>query len=362
VNRWELLYDYVADYWPETVGKSNPASREYGMEIGRNDLERLSKLGFRVLRVSARLFWAMPMHKTYYSDPARWWEGFDKMLDDCDELGIRLILLLNHHQGLFPDLGHESHQTFYRDPLSASRKLHDLYIREIVTRYADRETVYFWEVTNELNLNENLGFMDPEGKNNRGLLHGAEHLVTYPIVRSASNHVTTEDSIEYLRSTAELIRSLDDKHLIGSGHSEPRPAAMHLWRAQQTHGKGDWTEDSPEETAEYIRVTNPDPIDLISLHCYGADSKKLALYAKICSEIGKPMYIGETGPPGGDYVLLEQLEWIRQTLKSVRQLDIPITLFWTWNDPGHPPYMEPGRTDEAIRIISEAALGRESGE
>jgi len=365
INRWDLLYDYIAEYWPEHIKTGALVEREYGIDAARLDLKTFSEHGFNVIRVSATLYWSKPMHNTYYADPDKWWAAFDQMLDDCDTYGIRVILLLNHHLFLFPDLGHESRQTFFRDPLSASRKLHDLYIREIVKRYADRQTVYFWEISTEVHLRSNLGFQDPEGKKRQGILRGAEHLVTYPIVRSASDHFTTEDGINYLRSTGDLIRSLDTHHLLGSGNSTPRPASWHLMRAAQTHGKGDWTPDSYEQTAEFIRLTNPDPIDLISVHYYEEAQKvfggnignldNLEHFAQISRDIGKPLYIGEMGPPGADYVTPEQIEWTRKAAKRTQEIRIPVALFWTWNDLGHPPCLTPGRTDEAIKTISTAA-------
>jgi len=305
------------------------------------------------------------MKKTFYEDSKRWWSAFEQMLDDCDQRGVRLVLLLNHHSQLFPDLGHESRQDFFRNRDSVSRQLHDNYIREVVSRFRNRKTLYFWEIANELNLGENLAFHDPEGLKHRDHLVGMETLMNYPIVRSASNHYTTQDTVNYMRETAELIRTLDQKHLIGSGHSTPRPAAMHLWRAQQTHGRGDWTQDSLEENIEYIRLIHPDPVDLISIHYY-EDAQKLfggelgnleniATLMAISREIGKPLYLGEIGTPSREYASEESLAWLSKALEMIRKEAVPLTLFWTWNDPGRDLFLNVGQTDKAIEIISNTA-------
>jgi hypothetical protein len=168
--------------------------------------------------------------------------------------------------------------------------------------------------------------------------------------------------IPFLRDIAKLIRGIDPNHLISSGNSSPRPAAQHLRVAK---GKGDWTEDTPDEAETYLRDTHPDPIDLISIHFYsGIDNTRfeikdlnsascLRTLKRICDRIGKPVYIGEGGgeaykdPDGGSQ------PFTRNMINEAVAAGYPIILYWMWG-PDDPLRFDLSKSPSLNKLLFDA--------
>ncbi|MHC4715471.1 MAG: glycoside hydrolase 5 family protein, partial [Planctomycetota bacterium] len=210
-----------------------------------------------------------------------------------------------------------------------------------------------------------------------GLIPGkkeGDRLRPGPVVRDRRNNFTSDDLTVACRDLAKLIRSIDPNHLITTGHSTPRPAAMHLLRAaRKDTRRPDWTKDTTPELAEYVWLTHPDPIDVISIHYYDdgmtaaggrlGDPTNLRLFKRIADAIGKPLFVGEIGLHGQVprvYDRPEAIAILRKTLPVLVELKIPLTLYWTYADdrnmPGPKQYdLRYGKTDGALRLIEEAS-------
>lgn len=316
-------------------------------------IEEAAKQGFVAVRFAGVGFY--PHHMRNWANEKVYWGAFDELVQTAKKNGVRLIPTLCWNLYLFPDMAHECVQDLLTNPDSRSRQYLWLYTYQIVTRYKNEPTVLFWELTNEMNLGADLGFMSPYGKSHLNPVHeGASYM------RLRRDNYTTEQMIPFLREWAQFIRSLDSHHLIGSGFSTPRPAAQHLRRAQ---GKGDWTPDSEQELETYLRDTHPDPIDLVSVHFYrkhdnlrfgNTDEDSAALLAvlkRFSERIGKPLYIGETGD---DYATRPHAPFLKNVLAEVARLDIPLTLVWNWMSPGDPYDVNPQRTPQVMAMMREA--------
>ncbi|MCS6861372.1 MAG: cellulase family glycosylhydrolase [Abditibacteriales bacterium] len=316
-------------------------------------IEAAAKHGFTAIRFAGVGFY--PRHMRNWANEKVYWGAFDELVRTAKRNGVRLIPTLCWNLYLFPDLAQECVQDLLTNPDSRSRQYLWLYTYQIVTRYKDEPTVLFWELTNEMNLGADLGFMAPYGKSDLNPVHeGTAYM------RLRRDNYTTEQMIPFLRDWAQFIRSLDAQHLIGSGFSAPRPAAQHLRKAQ---GKGDWTPDSEQELETYLRDTHPDPIDLLSVHFYrkhdnirlgnqDEDSAAvLAVFKRISERIGKPLYIGETGD---EYETRPHAPFLKNVLAEVTRLDIPLTLVWNWMSPGDPYDVNPQRTPQVVAMMREA--------
>jgi hypothetical protein len=341
-NKHDLLHQFVPIGDEHQGVDARPAAIDA--------LRTLGEHGFTTIRVNASPFYPAWFEQAFFDDSpereaqkrASFFAGFDAMLDEADGNGVRIVATLVWNIENLADLGHHSLAEGIRDPRSAGRRRVEEYIREVVSRYRDRPTIAMWEISNEFNL-----FADLQHPG--GVLAGSDrgdHLHPGPLVRDAQNNFTSGDLAGFYRDIAELIRSIDPHHLITTGTSAPRPAAMHLLRAARADKPVDWTQDSARELAEYISMLHPDPIDVISVHYYddgmvGAGGvlgspANLQLFRQIAGGLGKPLFIGEIGLhgeiPGLDYRSDEALTLLATTLPTIVELEIPLTLYWTFND------------------------------
>lgn len=316
-------------------------------------MEEAGKQGFTAIRFAGVGFY--PNNMRNWANEKVYWGAFDELVQTAKKNGVRLIPVIHWNLYLFPDMAHECVQDMLTNPDSRSRQYLWLYTHQIVTRYKDEPTVLFWELTNEMNLGADLGFMFPYGRSELNPVHeGTSYM------RLRRDNYTTEQMIPFLREWAQFIRSLDSHHLIGSGFSAPRPAAQHLRKAQ---GKGDWTQDSEQELETYLRDTHPDPIDLLSVHFYRKHDNirfgnkdedaaaALAVFKRVSERIGKPLYVGETGD---EYETRLNVPFLKNVLAEATRLEIPLTLVWNWMSPGDPYDVNPQRTPQVVEMLREA--------
>ncbi len=363
VNKHELLAQYLVGLRGETREEAEAAR-----SAARRSLQGLEEIGVTVIRVRVSAFWPAEIEDTHLSDDPevrqRAWAATDRMLDDCDEYGIRVVGTIAWHLGGWADLGHESLREFFRDPYSAGRGLLRQWIADLVGRYADRDTILFWELTNEANLGADLGpQFAQDGVLQPKLERPAPHLVRGPVVRDGRNNYSSDELAALTRELCTQIKLLDREHLIGTGFSAPRPAAWHLWLGSiRRTGKMDWTVDSPQEQADYLRLITPEGVDLVSLHAYDdrlADLWNLKLAA---DSIGVPVYIGEFGSSAGLYEgrvydSPEAVEDLRLSLEGIAAMRVPLTLLWTWDEwgsPAHEPVLHPDTQPEVVRVLKQA--------
>jgi len=306
--------------------------------------------GFKAIRFAGVGFYPGDMNSWPIKE--KYWGAFDSLIETAKEQKVHLIPVINWNVYLFPDMAGECMQDMILNSDSRSRQYLWLYTHQIVTRYKNEPTVLFWELTNEMNLHADLEFMAPYGKAGLNPVHmGTSYM------RLRRDHFTTDQMIPLIKEWAEFVRSIDKKHLISTGFSVPRPAAQHLRMAK---GKGDWTQDNEQELEIYIRDTNPDPIDLISIHFYPGGSVVrlgnkdkysadcLAVFQRMGRKIGKPVYIGETGDtrPGSAFT--------GKVLDKAVELEIPLILVWNWMSPRMEHNFGPNTKPEVIKFMQKA--------
>jgi len=144
-----------------------------------------------------------------------------------------------------------------------------------VTRFKDRPEILMWELTNEINLEADLDLTARGGK--------------------PGDNFSTDDLIGFVTRFAQEIRNIDSVRPIETGYGSPRACAAHLRRSPEYTGHPDWTNDSDAELRAYVRDTNPDPIDVVSMHPYDDEVNNIAKYQGAAVGIGKPLFCGEFG-------------------------------------------------------------------
>jgi len=291
----------------------------------RDELTELGKLGFRVVRVMASPYGAPEFESIFFDTNAEaqaakraaYFATFDALLDAADANGIRIVASLMWNVANIGDLGPNTVREGITDPTSPGRQRVEEYIREVVTRYADRPTIAMWELGNEWNLAADIQWPQFD--------------------------FTSDELALYYQETASLIRSIDERHLITTGDSSPRLAAMHLLRAVREHRGPDWTPDTAEELAEYLDLMNPDPIDVVSIHYYDdsmlsiggtlGSPANLRFFKNVADQMGKPLFVGEIGCTAAVGCIdggRAALPMLRETLPVLVELKLPLTLYWNY--------------------------------
>lgn len=169
----------------------------------------------------------------------------------------------------------------------------------------------------------------------------------------------------FVRETAVLVKSIDKNHLVAAGYSAPRPSAWHLWLGSLKRAeKMDWTKDSEEEQANFVRLVHPEPLDFVDCHIYlerGENFDQLVLLKRVANELDKPLYVGEAGI--SVKVLGEQgyahpvaQDGLRLLLEAMETLDVPLVLVWAWEDfcqPPHEPNIRPEVHKDVVALLRE---------
>lgn len=370
VNKHELLDQYMA----ALLGKSDQEAAE-ARAAAKRSLERLKALGITVIRVRVSGFWPAQIERTYLSEEPEvrqaFWKCLDDMLDDCDAAGIRLVATIAWHLGGWADLGHESLRELFTDPRSTSRTMLDQWVQDLVARYRDRDTILFWELTNEANLAADLRPQHPEdGVLGPKLERPAPHIVRGPVVRDGRNNYSSDELAALTRELCRLIKGIDSQHLVGTGFSAPRPAAWHLWLGSiRRSDRMDWTVDGPEEQGDYLRMVTPEGSDLVSLHTYGPEFERMLNLKLAADSIGVPVYVGELGmsvQTFGEPVYDDDgaREGLRIACQAMREMGVPLTLLWTWDEwgtPVHEPVLRPDTQPAVTEILREANAAAREG-
>ena len=371
-NKFDLFHQVVMEGVKQWYGL--PAER------AEQELEELGSHGFRIIRVMCSPFYSTWLDQAFFDpDPnvqaakrQRFFERFDDMLDACDRHNIKIIASLMWHISNFADLGHHSlHEGITSRNSPARRKIRE-YIGAVVERYKDRTTIAMWELGNEWNLSADLqrkkGVIRVPGDDLR--------FCTPPSVRDERNNFTSDELAQCCVEIASFIKSIDKNHLVTSGHSSPRPAAMHLFRAAKAAKPIDWTKDTEQETIEYMKLIHPDPIDVVQVHFYEDTAKtygkqpelakRLKVYKAAADQMGKPLILGEIGltwtiESVESYAAPEAIEHAKKLLDIVVECQMPLTLFWSYSDDRvyHRDKivqwnMRYGRTDAILTLIENA--------
>jgi hypothetical protein len=316
--------------------------------------------GLAFLRVAVTGYWPVKFGDQpndlalWQASPAQFWAAMDEMFDDLDKSGVRLVPSFVWNITQFPVLGNDTVTTFIHDPQSKSRQLLARFIDDFVTRYRSRNTIIFYELTNEMNLEADLDL--------------SKRCRTPSGVRCVLSNFTTSEMIAFSRDLVRQFKSLDPLRPITSGYAIPRRSAAHLARHPQFAADGpDWTVDSPLEFREYLLAVHA-PYDIISVHIYPAEENNRFGHPKgheyelvgdaaaAARDAGKPLFVGEFGDS------FKATPFMVGLLDQLTENRIDYSAVWIWEFYQTTTYrthdteptfssIEPGYSDDLIALL-----------
>jgi Cellulase (glycosyl hydrolase family 5) len=350
MNKFDLFYQFLG------VASNSPATVTRPQAItAMNDAVAA---GVCCFRVAAMPYWPVDTD-TYVNQPADFWAAFDDMMAELRARGLKIVPVVWWNAWLFPDLAGEP----MHDIFSASSVSNDLLLTfagELATRYGADDTVLFWDLTNEINLNAELDF-GVRTTSGISVPHGS------PAARSAADNYTSDEMATLLADLTAHMKSFDPNHLVSSGYSVPRSYAWHL-RADPEWAGDDKTPDSISQMEQYLALTHPDPIDIVSIHLYpdadrlgfdGRDPGVLGRYQDAADALAKPLFVGEFGDTNPTVSELRSANFTRRCMLEMLQRRVPLSLIWVWEfyqfNPSVPSThsIEPGVDDALIAAYSE---------
>jgi len=376
-NKVDLALQYLEDSNPKASGRS--LSYPIRVAMAKKSIADSHDAGWAFVRVSVTGYWPVNIGDRrndlaiWQADPATFWAKEDRMFDDLDRAGVRLVPTFVWNTTQFPALVGETLTTFLRDPQSQSRHLLARFIGQFIARYRSRRTILFYELTNELNLKVDLD-----------LRKRCE--TPRPCVW---NNFTTDDMLAFSRDLVRLIKSLDGTRQVTSGFSIPRRAAGHL-EAQPEFAAGgrDRTPDTREEFKRNL-IAIHEPFDIISVHIYpqsendrfgrppGHQYELVADAAEAAREAHKPLFVGEFADNSNKF---DDNGWeidegrptpfVRNMLDAIVREKVAYASFWVWEYYQNTTWrthdtiadrtsVEPGYSDDMIALLesTERAMG-----
>ena len=353
VDKVDLLWNYLGT---DTGGSTANATRA---------LADAANSSIPFFRIAATPYWPNSF-SLWLQNASAYWSKFDQMVNASANKGIRLIPEVMHNQWLFSDITKEPLSQLFNSSSKTYSMLTN-YTYQLVTRYRNSSVILFWELANELN---NLADLDFANYPNINI---APSLGT-PASRTSLDNFSTDQMIDFTRNFASFIKQLDPNHPITTGFSIPRLDAQHLrMKPEWSPGGGDYTSDTFSEFQQYLKDTNPDPIDFVSIHFYnnpgavddgnsrfgvqGQFTADVLNYVKNATDyIGKPLWIGEFADANPKISVNPYANFTQNVLLKVLRFSIPTSAIWDWEttNSGLQNYtLRPGKTDFIIAKIAE---------
>lgn len=326
VNKFDLLKQY---FGTTSGGDGSVAYQRTTKAMAKKAIADAQMFGIPFMRVSASGYFPIMYNQKgdlalWQIDPVQYWNVWDEMMSDLASHHIKIVPTLMWNLVQFPAMTGETVDQMIKDPSSQSYQLLKKFISEFVSRYKSHPALYFYELTNELNLAADLDNIARCQKSSNELA-----------VCAPRGNFSTDEMIVFTRSLTQLIHSMDGNHQVSSGFSVPRLSATHLRRHPEwIDGGADWTKDTIEEYENYL-IDSHRGVDIISVHMYpnppkeslrfGTEEALIQITADAASMVQKPLYIGEFGSPyeGG---------YMNMIIQAISKFQVPIASVWSWED------------------------------
>ncbi|MDQ7051869.1 MAG: Ig-like domain-containing protein, partial [candidate division KSB1 bacterium] len=371
INKFDLFKQYQGTPMGAYAGS---AYQKVSRAMAKKAIVDAANAGITYFRVSVTGFQPAAYGEPgdldlWMRDPQAHWALFDELMADLNAAGVRLVPVFVWNVLQFPAMsGNETIADLIADSTSWSYQTLIRYISEFIQRYRDNPTVYFYELSNELNDHADINLFEVwcDGKSPCGAV------ATF----------STDELIAFTGRLARFIRSLDSTRLISSGFNLPRRAAAHLRRQPAWSSDGpDWTPDSKEEFIQHLAEIHAD-MDIISIHFYNSvedtlypDTRRsnvrwglsgatnvelLDVVKQIADSLNKLLFVGEFADADPPILYDRTAPFSQNVLNKIVELRIPFSAPWVWQFYKYQPYLftefsiEPGYTDFFIEKIKEA--------
>lgn len=340
VNMFDLVHLYM----------TAPAS-------GQAKLARARAAGFRMVRFFAAGTYneattRFPAVERWKSADTRasFFAAYDQLVQDAKALGIVLVPALvtgyyDPDERLRPSGSACARYPFSLPMLPGSENRAGMksFALDLVNRYRDSRVVLFWELTNEGNL-------------------AAKHKNPQDLC------VTREQIRDYFDELAAAIKTIDGNHLIATGAMQEGDRDLPLGDVAGTFN----------DAGDYFRYYNASPnVDIVTVHLYSQFDLQdvsgrtlnageiLRYFNGIAVTMGKPLWIGEFGVPGGTAWSSNNLHDTPMSIFLARHyLGIDLATAWNWEsrEYGRPDYhpemvqysIDPGEDNDIIHVLTSA--------
>ena len=339
MNCPDLFATYAGIFYhlPECFGTEEAARRHMVTAV-----EEAEKHKIAFLRFYASGFWPKDM-KLYFDAPDKYWARMDELTALCRTHHVRLIPSIFFHIYLWPLICGEDYQAI-ADPTSKTYQAMHRYATELVSRYKDDTNILAWELSNEVFLAADVN-MDGRDAPGSGVMLSP----TAKTKLTVSDSLTTAMILAFYRDMTALIREVDPNHLVTSGDAGPRTTSVSL---RENFPTAVWTQDTLRQNLASLLASQPEPLDLVSLHHYGsltehderenmgAASSLEALRCRIrCIHAARsPVLIGELGNTQPSLRDDPEAEYARAALDVIETEGASLTAIWAWYlrlDPVH---------------------------
>jgi hypothetical protein len=376
LNKFDLFVQYLGHTsWGREGDYSQADYQRVTRAMAEKAIVDARDIGVTYLRVSATGYHPATFRSSQPSDlslwrddPSAYWALFDQMMADLRSHDVRIVPVFLWNWTQFASMTGESADQMINDPDSDSYRLLKAYVAEFVHRYKDHPALYFYELTNELNLQADLDVV--ERCANAGLPD--------PTVCEPMSNFSTDEMIGFTGRLAAHVRSLDPSRPISSGFSLPRPNAEHLRRSPEfAPGGPDFEFDSLAEFKKNLTDIHSG-VDVVSVHFYNRryDNDRLGITGhtnaalldrvkQIADGLDKELFVGEFGDVKPYIKDDKRALFTQNVLDKIVELKIPYSAPWVWEFYERSPYstydnpntffnLEPGHTDLIISKIKDA--------
>jgi hypothetical protein len=358
-NKFDLVEQYLG---LEDGGNGTPAYEIAETEIAEKAIKDAAYAHIPFFRVAVTGFAPSDLD-LWVRHPQTYWHHVDRMMSDLHQAHIKLVANLMFNAEQFPSYTHENLGDLVNNAQSKSWLLLKQYIEEFISRYKDSGDIFFYEMTNELNLRADINAVADCSRKRAAALC------------QATSNILSAQTVAFTRRMYDLIKGLDSAHLVSTGFSFPRASAQHLRVHPGTkNSQGDWTPDTDIETIENLEYMNQNA-DIMSVHIYPTnligDIRRTIQIAKNASNAAsKPLFIGEFGTSAPNST--EGGQFLRDMIREIIRSNVSYSAFWDWEvypqkrllakDMDKAPFnIDPSLTPNAVTYIEAADRDAEEG-
>lgn len=282
-------------------------------------------------------FWPKEM-KLYFDKPAAYWKAMDDLFALCRQHHVRLVPSLFFNSGLWPLICEEDYSAL-ADPGSKTYRAMRQYAKELVTRYKDDTNVLAWELTNEMFLAAEVN-MEGRDAPGAGVMLGQWHKAKHVLQDS----LTTATILRFYRDMTKFIKSLDPNHLITSGDAGPRTTSVSL---RESFPRQVWTPDTLRQNLASLLMSQPEPLDVLSLHHYGSLNRHeepenmgvatclegLRVRIRCAHAANTPIFVGELGNTKPTLQEDREGAYLRAAVDLLEREGASLAAIWAWYFP-----------------------------
>ena len=316
------------DCFYRTLKNNGDTSYEEGFRI-------LSGYQIPFVRFCATGFWPNNM-KLYQEDREKYFRLLDGVVHAAEKNKIGLIPSLFWFNACVPDIVGEPCDQ-WGNPESKTIAFMRQYVHEVVTRYRHSPAIWAWEFGNEYDSYADLPNADTYLPSHN--LPKKEPKQGTPARRTPRDFPKMANITIAFREFAQAVRRDDPSRLIENGCSIIRKNAWHFYKEKS------FANDTPEQFQFMLELTTPDPMNLVSVHCYQDLPKAKGFWrdeqdrldgaVAAARKMGKPIYVGEfqyindyapDSPEARQSFLafLDKLDRLQVPLASVWVFDLPV--------------------------------------